>query len=429
MTNLAVLGAQWGDEGKGKIVDALTFHVDVVVRFGGGSNAGHTLVVDGRKVVVHLLPSGVVHRGKVSVLGPGMVIDPEALLGELADLEKMDLRPDPEMLRISDRAHLVLAYHRELDGLREATPQAIGTTRRGIGPAYEDKVARRGIRVCDLRHPQRLAERLRSAVQQANERIVQLGGRPVDGAVIEQQLESYARELGPYIDDTSSYLAAASASGKRVLFEGAQGLLLDVDHGTYPFVTSSTTLAGGACGGAGVGPRHLGQVIGVSKCYVTRVGDGPFPTEIEGERGRAVRELGGEFGATTGRPRRCGWLDLPALRYAARVAGLDWLALTKLDVLAAVDQPRLCTAYRLRGELIDTLPADVEDIEAIEPVYEDIPDLQGCLNGFDPSQPLPAAATRLIERIESAVGVPVAVVSYGPERHQTIVRPPFSAAG
>ncbi|MBK6847090.1 MAG: adenylosuccinate synthase [Proteobacteria bacterium] len=428
MGNLSVVGAQWGDEGKGKVVDLLTARADIVVRFAGGSNAGHTLVVDGKRIVVHLLPSGVVHRGKVCVLGDGVVVDPEGLLRELSDLEAIGLRPEPAGLRLSARAHLVLPYHRELDRRREGVSEALGTTQRGIGPAYEDKMARRGLRVCDLRVPERLRARLQAAVEQVNPQLERLGGPRFTVDDLLPPLLDHARQLEPFIEDTGAFLQRALAAGQQVLFEGAQGVLLDIDHGTYPYVTSSTTLAGGAAAGAGVAPRDLGAVVGVAKAYVTRVGKGPFPTELAGEEGARLRQAGAEFGSTTGRPRRCGWLDLPQLRYAARVGGLDWLALTKADVLSGIEQTKVCVAYRWRGKRLDTPPVDAEDLAQVEPVYEPLTAFSGSLREVRDYEALPAGLRELVALIEREVGVRVGLVSLGPQREQTILRHGFQAA-
>jgi len=425
MNNISVVGAQWGDEGKGKVVDLLTGFADVVVRFSGGANAGHTLVVAGQQVIVHLLPSGVIHREKTCVLGDGMVIDLSGLLEEMPQLEPLNLRPTPESLKISARAHLVLPYHRELDRLRESGRRAIGTTLRGIGPAYEDRAARRGCRVCDLLHPDRLRERLRCALEVANLRIQALGGQTMAFDPLEATLVAQAEQLRPFIVDTSLYLQRAMRANKRMLFEGAQGILLDIDHGTYPYVTSSTTLAGGACGGAGVGPHALGDVIGVTKAYVTRVGEGPFPSEAPEPEAEALRKAGHEFGATTGRPRRCGWLDLPALRYAARVAGMRYLALTKLDVLANFDRPTVCVAYQLDGQRIDSLPPDAEDLAKVEPVLQEVEGFGGDLRGVSDFQGLPAGARDFVAMIERETDLEVCLLSVGPQRDQTILRRAF----
>ncbi|MBK8481313.1 MAG: adenylosuccinate synthase [Proteobacteria bacterium] len=427
MGNLSVVGAQWGDEGKGKIVDLLTPGADIVVRFAGGSNAGHTLVVDGKRIVVHLLPSGVVHRGKVCVLGDGVVVDPAGLLQELSDLDASGLRPEPAGLRLSARAHLVLPYHRELDRRREGVAETLGTTQRGIGPAYEDKMARRGLRVCDLRAPERLRARLAVAVDHVNGQLALLGGPRFTVDELLPQVLEHARQLEPYIEDTGAFLQRAVADGRKILFEGAQGVLLDIDHGTYPFVTSSTTLAGGAIAGAGVAARDLGAVVGVAKAYITRVGKGPFPTELHGDDGARLRKEGGEFGSTTGRPRRCGWLDLPQLRYAARVGGLDWLALTKADVLAGIEQIKVCVAYRWQGKQIETPPVDAEDLADCEPILEDLLPFTGSLREVRDYDALPAGLRALVALIEREVGVRIGLLSLGPQRDQTILRHGFES--
>ncbi len=423
MGNLSVFGAQWGDEGKGKEVDIYTDAAYVVVRYGGGNNAGHTLVIGDQTFAVHLLPSGIVREGKVCVLGDGMVINPGGLLEEIDQLERAGLTLSAERIKIGLRAHLVLPYHCEIDALREQRPGAIGTTRRGIGPAYEDRVGRRGIRVSDLLHPTRLQQRLASAMKEASARIVNLGGEPPVFDEVFAGLLEQAERLEPYIADTGAYLAAAAAAGKRLLFEGAQGVLLDIDHGTYPFVTSSHTLPAAACAGAGVGPALLGEIVGVTKAYTTRVGEGPFPTEAEEEAGELLREAGGEFGATTGRPRRCGWLDLPALRHAVRVTGMQHLALTKLDVLAGLEKIPVCEAYRLGDRVLDEYPADPDDLSGVVPVYREHegfgPLDAGASGGFEG---LPSAARAYIEMIEGETGLPVSLVSLGPERQATLVR-------
>jgi len=421
MPNLSVLGAQWGDEGKGKVVDFYARHADLVVRYAGGSNAGHTLVVNGRKLAVHLLPSGVARPGTLCVLGDAMVIDPTALLTEIDDLGRVGHPIDEASLRVSGRAHLVLPYHQELDALREGGPTAIGTTRRGIGPAYEDKMARRGVRVIDLLKPARLRQRLEPALSEAAARIEQLGGAPPDLETVLARLVEQGERLRPYVADTGVLIAEAIDAGRTVLFEGAQGGLLDIDHGTYPFVTSSTTVAGGIGAGTGVGPHLLGALVGVAKAYVTRVGEGPLPTEITGEDQERVRKLGDEFGSTTGRPRRCGWLDLPALRYVVRVSGLQWLALTKLDILAGLERIPVCEAYRLRGRVIEHLPADPDDLAAVEPVYremEGFPPLRGDERAVEE---LPAGARAYVQMVERALGIGVCLVSIGPAREDTIV--------
>jgi adenylosuccinate synthase len=419
MPSLTVVGAQWGDEGKGKIVDLVASVADLVVRFGGGNNAGHTLVVDGRRVVLHLIPSGILYPDVCCILGDGMVVDLDALIAEI-DVLGGELAP--RRLLISRRAHLVLPYHRALDEAHERTASALGTTRRGIGPAYEDKAARRGARVGDLLHPARLRARLAGALDEANARLARRGVEAVALEPLLQRLDGQRERLAPHIADTSLAIHRALAAGRAVLFEGAQGALLDIDHGTYPFVTSSTTIAGGAAIGGGLGPGQVGDVIGVAKAYVTRVGEGPFPTELHGAEGEALRTAGREFGATTGRPRRCGWLDLPALRYAARLSGLSSIALTKLDVLSGRGPLRVCVAYHRRGAAIDEFPSEAEDLGDLEPIYVDVPGFEGELARASCFEQLPGGARAYIELIEREVGIPVCMISVGPEREETLWR-------
>ncbi|ACY16962.1 adenylosuccinate synthase [Haliangium ochraceum] len=429
MAVVVVVGAQWGDEGKGKIVDLMTESASAVVRFGGGANAGHTLVVNGHKLVTHLIPSGVLHAGTRCVLGDGMVIDPATLLEEMAACRERGLLAADE-LRISERAHVILPYHRIIEGLREQRPRAIGTTRRGIGPAYEAKYGRRGVRMRDLLRP----ERLRSLVAQNLDELAPLishyGGEMPAPTALDEMVAEAARageQLAPYITNTGYLLDAAIRAGDNVLLEGAQGALLDIDHGTYPFVTSSSTVAGGAAQGAGIGPTRIDGVIGISKAYVTRVGAGPFPTELPEAEAEALRTAGAEFGATTGRPRRCGWLDIPALRLAARINGLSGLALTKLDVLSGLGEVSMCTGYRLEGELMDELPTDPVDIERAEPVMQRYTGWSEDLTNTRNLSDLPSAARAYVDAIEELVGVPLILVSVGPDRDQTIeLRDAFS---
>jgi adenylosuccinate synthase len=419
MPNLVVVGAQWGDEGKGKVVDLFTERADLVVRFAGGNNAGHTLEVEGRRLVLHLVPSGVLHAGKLFLLGDGMVIDPGALLEEIDALAGAGHLLGPETLRISVRSHLVLPFHRALDELREGGAAALGTTRRGIGPAYEDKAARRGIRAGDLLHPDRLRRRLAAALEEANLRLLARGGTALELMPIYEQLLAQAARIAPHLDETSLTIARALEAGRSLLFEGAQGALLDLDHGTYPFVTSSTTVAAGAP----LATRLIDEVIGVSKAYTTRVGEGPFPTELAGEEGESLRRRGREYGATTGRPRRCGWLDLPALRYAARVSGLTALALTKLDILVGLDRIPVCEAYELDGARMPdgVFPADGEDLARVKPVYRELPGF-GELSAARRREDLPGTARRYLELIEEEVGIPICLVSTGAGRHETLFR-------
>ncbi|MFZ5786132.1 MAG: adenylosuccinate synthase [Acidobacteriota bacterium] len=420
MPNRVVVGAQWGDEGKGKVVDLLSEEADLVVRFAGGNNAGHTLEVEGRRLVLHLVPSGVLHAGKQVLLGDGMVVDPAGLLAEMDALAGAGVALPPEVLRLSVRAHLVLPYHRALDELREGGAGALGTTRRGIGPAYEDKAARRGIRAGDLLHPDRLRRRVAAALEEANLRLRARGGRPLELAPILDELAAQAGRLAPHLEETSLAIARALEAGRSLLFEGAQGALLDLDHGTYPFVTSSTTVGSGAP----LATRRVDAIIGVSKAYTTRVGEGPFPTELHGDEAEALRRRGSEYGATTGRPRRCGWLDLPALRYAARVSGLTALALTKLDILAGLPRIPVCEGYTLDGARLPdgVFPADGEDLARVQPIYRELAGFEGELAGVRAIDDLPAAVKSYLALIEREVGLPIALVSTGPGRHQTLLR-------
>ena len=423
--NLAVLGAQWGDEGKGKIVDLLTQDFQIVARFQGGHNAGHTVYVNGAKFILRLIPSGILHAGVTCIIGNGVVVDPQALFQEIDELTKNGIAVDGRIL-ISDKAHLILPYHRDLDLLSEARrgERKIGTTSRGIGPAYEDKIARRGIRVCDLTDPAGLEQNVRDNVTARN-RLVQ--DSTMDWKPVYEQLLKHAERMKPMIRDVSVLLHDAMHAGKSILFEGAQGTLLDIDHGTYPFVTSSNASIGGVCTGLGVPPNAVGRVIGVVKAYTTRVGEGPFPTELSGEMGNRLRESGSEYGAVTGRPRRCGWYDAVAARYAARINGLDALALTKLDVLDGVDEIAICTAYACNGKTIADFPPDPRQLAQCTPVYETVPGWTTPTRGARAFEQLPEAAKRYIARLEEASGVRVAIVSTGSERDDTIVRADYAA--
>lgn len=425
MANTVIVGAQWGDEGKGKVVDWYTAAADVVVRFQGGTNAGHTLVVDGRETILHLVPSGVLHGDTVCAIGPGVVVDPAGLVEELDLLESRGRRPGPDRLLLSRTAHLILPSHRRLDQARERAAGAgkIGTTGKGIGPAYEALVGRRGVRFCDLDHPERLRARLERDVFELNLLLRGLGEAEM---TVDEILEPAFRHhdlLAPYLTDVGRAVRARMDAGASVLFEGAQGTLLDVFHGTYPFVTSSSTLAANAALGTGLGPTDIDEVVGITKAYCTRVGSGPFPTELTGSLGEQLRAEGHEYGATTGRPRRCGWLDIPALRYARRVNGLSAIALTKLDVLGIFDELKVCVGYRWRGETLDEIPTDPVALEEVEPVYETVPGWAGAaLREARTIEALPAAARAYIERIEEWVDRPVRLVSVGPGRKETIVR-------
>ncbi|MCK6530544.1 adenylosuccinate synthase [Myxococcota bacterium] len=432
MANQVIVGAQWGDEGKGKVVDLLSPRADVVVRFQGGANAGHTLIVDGHKTVLHLVPSGILHPGKTCVIGNGVVVDPWALLEEMAELRSYGLPADPDQLKVSERAHVVLPFHRLLDKAREGLRGggAIGTTGRGIGPAYEAKAARRGMRFCDLVDPPTLERVLAAGVEEANAVLTRgLGMAPVDGAALLDSLREVAAALAPHVADTGALLDERLRSGARVLFEGAQGTLLDLDHGTYPFVTSSSTAAAAAALGSGVGPRWLDGVLGIAKAYCTRVGSGPFPTEQAGAVGEELRAGGGEYGATTGRPRRCGWLDLPLLRYATRVNGLTSLALTKLDVLSRFPEIPVCTGYRIDGRPVERPPANLALFQRCEPVYEVLPGWLTPLGHARRIEDLPSAARAYLERIERDADAPICMVSVGAERSEVIeLWDPFKTA-
>ncbi len=423
MPTLVAVGAQWGDEGKGKIVDWLATRADVVARFQGGNNAGHTLVVDGEQTVLHLVPAGVLRPGTLNLIGPGVVVDPRVLLEELEKLVARGILQDPARVRVSGRAHVILEWNIALDKAREETRKesAIGTTGRGIGPTYEDKVARRGIRVADLLDPASLRDSIDRIVREKNFELTQVHHWPaVDANAIYESACEYGRKLAPYVDHTGRLLRRALDEGKNVLFEGAQGTFLDVDHGTYPYVTSSNCVAGAACTGSGVGPTAIDHVLGISKAYTTRVGGGPFPTEDTGAAGERLRELGSEFGATTGRPRRCGWLDIVMLREAATVNGLTGLVINKLDILSGLAEVPIAVAYTIDGKRTDEFPMTLGELSRAEPVYEAMPGWEGDLSGARRVEDLPASARRYVERIEALVEVPVEVLSVGPGRDQTI---------
>ena len=413
---IVVVGAQWGDEGKGKVVDHLATDAAVVVRYQGGANAGHTLVVGGHKTVLHLVPSGILHPGKRCAIGAGCVVDPHELATELASLREAGVEVTPERMWISLRAQLVLPPHQRLDRAREAAAGArrIGTTGRGIGPAYEDAVGRRGVRMVDLLDPDRLRARVEGVLRERNLLLVGLGVEPFTAGEVLTPLLDVAEELGPYITDVGHRLDAHLRAGDTVLFEGAQGSLLDVSHGTYPFVTSSSTVAGSAAIGSGVGPGALGRVVGITKAYTTRVGAGPFPTELTDETGERLRRVGAEFGATTGRPRRCGWFDAVALRYAARINGLTEIALTKLDVLSGLDTLQIAVGYRAGGRDLEAFP--VVGLDEVEPIFETAPGWSEPIDGAREKSALPDAARAYVQRLEELVGVPVSMVSVGPGR-------------
>jgi len=428
LANVTVIGGQWGDEGKGKIVDWLASRADLVVRFQGGHNAGHTLVVGEQTYKLSLLPSGIV-RGSLSVIGNGVVLDPWALKAEVETLRAQGVEIDPGKLQIADTCPLILPFHRDLDALREDASGAgkIGTTRRGIGPAYEDKVGRRAIRVCDLAHLGSLGPQLDRICAHHDALRAGFGKPGIDRARLERDLGEIAEFVLQFARPVWKTLNEAHLRGRRILFEGAQGVLLDVDHGTYPFVTSSNTVAGTAAGGTGLGPSAAGFVLGIVKAYTTRVGSGPFPTELDDATGKRLGERGREFGTVTGRKRRCGWFDAALVRQSMAVSGVTGIALTKLDVLDGLDEIRICTSYSLRGEPIDHLPAHAADQAAVEPVYETMKGWHESTAGARSWRQLPAQAIKYIRRVEELISCPVALVSTSPEREDTIlVRDPFA---
>ncbi len=423
-----MIGAQWGDEGKGKIVDWLAERADVVVRFQGGHNAGHTLVVGDKVYKLSLLPSGIV-RGTPSVIGNGVVLDPWALKAEVEKLRGQGVTITPDTLMVADNCALILPLHRDLDSLREdaSGEGKIGTTRRGIGPAYEDKVGRRAIRLCDLGHLDDLGPQLDRLTAHHDALRAGFGEPPIDRAQLIEELREIAAFVLPYAQPVWRMLGEARSAGKRILFEGAQGVLLDVDHGTYPFVTSSNTIAGTAAGGSGLGPSAVGFVLGIAKAYTTRVGSGPFPTELADATGERLGERGHEFGTVTGRKRRCGWFDAVLVRQSAAVGGITGIALTKIDVLDGFDEVKICTGYRLNGAELDYFPAHYADQAAVEPIYETLPGWHESTAGARSWADLPAAAIKYIKRIEELIRCPVALVSTSPEREDTIlVRDPFA---
>ena len=424
MPNIVIAGAQWGDEGKGKVVDLLSSRVQVVARYNGGHNAGHTVIVNGKRFVLHLVPSGILHSGILCVIGNGVVVDPAALEKETAELEALGVEVGENLL-LSDRAHLILPHHRALEALSEEARGArkIGTTLRGIGPAYEDKAGRRGVTLGDLLRPQALPDKLAEARRHYEQVLRGASRQPdVDWERVIADLVAFGERHRSRITDVSLALHRQMAQGYSVLFEGAQAALLDLDHGTYPYVTCSAAAAGGAATGTGVPPTRIDGVLGVAKAYCTRVGTGPFPTELQGDLAHAIRERGGEYGATTGRPRRCGWFDAVAVRYAVRLNGFDTLAITKLDVLDEVEEIRVSTAYRFEGGTLDEMPSDSRVLEGCEPVYETLPGWRSPTVGLREFRELPENARRYVERLGELVGAEIGVVSTGPDREQTIVR-------
>jgi len=423
MTALIVVGAQWGDEGKGKVVDLLAQRADWVVRYQGGNNAGHTLVVYGQKRVLHLLPSGILHAHVTCGIGPGVVLDPEVLLAELQTLAESGIEVAPERLRVAHNVPILLPFHREIDRLREARmgDGKIGTTGKGIGPCYEDAVGRRAIVARDLLDENRLRAALERIAPDIQGLLQALGGQPADFAELTARYAALGQRIAPYLDDVGARVDEALRQGKRVLLEGAQGTLLDVRHGTYPFVTSSHTLAGGACTGLGIGPTRIGRVVGVVKAYATRVGSGPFPTELHDDIGQRLRDLGQEYGSTTGRPRRCGWLDLFALQHAVRLNGLTGIFLNKIDILTGLDQIAVCTGYEVDGQAVRDFPGHATDLARVQPVYEWLPGWHSDLTGARSREDLPAPAWAYVERIERYLGVHVDVISVGPDRAESVI--------
>lgn len=423
MTLTIVVGTQWGDEGKGKITDLLSRDMEMVVRYQGGNNAGHTVVIKDEKFVLHLIPSGIFYSGVTCVIGNGVVVDPAVLLQEVGTLRSKGFSCDN--LRLSSQAHLIFPYHRDLDAAQEKKHEAgrIGTTNRGIGPCYVDKYNRRGIRVGDLRHQDVFRQKLEWNLKEKSFLLNNFYGMQVDYSLDKIMAEylNFLRQIEPFVVEESTVLLnQAIGAKKKILLEGAQGTMLDVDHGTYPYVTSSNPIAGGACSGAGFGPNAVDEIIGVTKAYVTRVGGGPFPTEIKGEEGERLREQGGEYGATTGRPRRCGWFDGVVMRHASQINGLTQLAITKMDVLGIVDKIKICTAYQYEGKPLKDFPTDIHILEQCRPVYEEVDGWQTDLSRFTSYSELPPAAKRYIDKISELAGVKVALVSVGAERGQII---------
>lgn len=424
MSGVVLVGAQWGDEGKGKIVDFFSQQADVIVRFQGGNNAGHTIMVKNKKIILHLIPSGILWNGKICVIGNGVVFDPKVFVEEYETLKKEGLLSETSSLFISSTAHLIMPYHKIIDIAREkkAADGKIGTTGRGIGPAYEDKVARNGIRVADLLDGKRFKNRLAMILEEKNNYLsLVLGERKLDLEAIYDEYMAYAQIIAPMICDTTLLLNQSVKERKRILFEGAQGTLLDVDHGTYPYVTSSNTAAANASLGSGVGLNNLNRVVGVAKAYVTRVGNGPFPTEDKGKLGDFLRERGNEYGATTGRPRRCGWIDLVALKKAVQINGIDSLAITKLDVLNDLETIKVCVAYRFKGKEIDYLPVDAYDLECCEPIYREFNGWQRDLSTIRDSIDLPVEAKDYLKFIEDFLETKIMLISVGPERNENII--------
>ncbi|MFH1830801.1 MAG: adenylosuccinate synthase [Pseudomonadota bacterium] len=429
MANVVVVGTQWGDEGKGKIIDLLTPSINVVVRYQGGANAGHTMVFGGNQTILHLVPSGILHERCMCIIGNGVVVDPKVLIDEIDGLHQQGYLKDPARLALSQNAHIVLPYHKLIDQLHEEAlgSARIGTTGRGIGPAYEDKAGRNGIRAGDLVDPNVFRHRLEEILPLKNRQIEMLGGKPFSFDEIAQMGEEWSRRLAKHVLDAEELLHRKIKNGSHILFEGAQGTALDIDHGTYPFVTSSNTVAGAACCGAGIGPTMIDDVLGITKAYTTRVGNGPFPTELHDEFGKLLQEQGKEFGSTTGRKRRCGWFDAVVVKHAARVNGLTMLALTKLDVLSGLKTLKICTGYRIGDTVVDDFPASFSKFEEIIPVYEEMPGWEDDISEIRQMADLPAAARNYANRIGELSGVPISLLSVGSERSaHIIIKHPFA---
>ncbi len=426
MANVVIVGAQWGDEGKGKIVDLLTRYADVVVRFQGGNNAGHTIVLKGEKFIFHLIPSGILYENKTCMIGSGVVVDPAVLIEEINELKKRGYLRDDSRLMVSEEAHLILPYHRKIDIARDRVFK-IGTTGRGIGPAYEDKAARYGIRMVDLMDEEVFHQKLKANLLQKNLYLTEvLKEEPIELSKVFEEFLRFKNQIEKYVRNTSLILYDEIQKGKHILFEGAQGALLDVDHGTYPYVTASNTVAGNACAGSGIGPTVIDSVIGVAKAYTTRVGEGPFPTELKDEIGEMIREKGGEYGATTGRPRRCGWFDAVVVNHAVRINGIREAAITKLDVLNDFDKVKICVGYRSNGQAVRHIPSNLKTLENCEPVYEELDGWKKEIKGAKKISDFPIEAQRYLKRIEELIQVKVSMVSVGSERNETIeIKNPF----
>jgi adenylosuccinate synthase len=420
MSTVVIVGAQWGDEGKGKIVDVLTLKADLVARYQGGNNAGHTVVIDNEKYVLHLIPSGILHKGTKCAIGNGVVIDPLALLGEIDELRSRNIDIDNNLC-ISQNAHIIMPYHGAIEREQEKSKK-IGTTGRGIGPSYTDKIARNGIRVIDLLRPDLFREKLRVNLSVFNYLLVNLyKADPLSEDKIFDEYMGYAKQLSKFVTDVSLLINREIEAGKNILLEGAQGTLLDIDHGTYPYVTSSNTIAGGACTGAGIGPTKIDRILGIVKAYTTRVGEGPFPTELNDELGESIRQRGGEFGATTGRPRRCGWLDILGLRYSVSINGLTGIGLTKMDILDGLEKINLCVGYKYDGKVYDTFTTDLDVLKRCEPVYEEMPGWKESTVGIKEFDRLPSNAKSYIKKIEYLLKTPIQIISTGPKRDEIIV--------